>query len=103
MASIDLQDAYFLVPIAEKYKKFLCFEFNNKLYEFNCLPFGLCTAPYVFTKLLKPVAQKLRSEGLVSVIYLDDILLFGKSKELCHLKNRENKIIIGISWIYSKY
>ncbi|XP_043481257.1 uncharacterized protein LOC122510567 [Leptopilina heterotoma] len=67
MASIDLQDEFLL--------------FNEKLYEFNCLPFGLCTAPYVFTKLLKPVAQKLRSEGLLSVIYLDDILLIARSKE----------------------
>ena len=52
MASIDLKDAYLLVPVAEKYRKYLRFEFNQKLYEFDCLPFGLCTAPYVFTKLM---------------------------------------------------
>lgn len=91
MASVDLKDAYFLVPIAEKYKKFLRFEFNEKLYEFNCLPFGLCTAPYVFTKLLKPVAQKLRSEGLLSVIYLDDILLIARSKCQCLLNVEKTK------------
>lgn len=83
MACIDLKDAYFLVPIAKEFKKYLRFEFNEKTYEFNCLPFGLCTAPFVFTKLMKPVAQLLRSEGLLSVIYLDDILLIANTKELC--------------------
>ena len=83
MATIDLKDSYFLVPIHRNYKKFLRFEFENQTYEFNVLPFGLSTAPYVFTKLLKPVMQKLRSLGLISVIYLDDILMIEKSKTDC--------------------
>ena len=50
------------------------------MYEFNALPFGLSTAPYVFTKLMKPVVETLRNEGHVSVIYLDDILMIGKTQ-----------------------
>lgn len=42
-----------------------------------------CTAPFVFTKILKPVAQYLRSQSFLSVIYLDDFLLIGKSKQEC--------------------
>ena len=49
------------------------------LYQYTCVPFGLCTAPYVFTKLMKPVMTSLRERGYVSVIHLDDILLFGNS------------------------
>lgn len=37
-------------------RKCLRFMFNNVLYEFTCLPFGLCTAPLVFTKLVNPVS-----------------------------------------------
>lgn len=83
MATLDIQDAYTHLPIAKKHRKYLRFQFQQKLYEFQCLPFGLNTAPYVFTKIMKPVIQTLRSSGFLSVIYLDDFLLIGDSYESC--------------------
>lgn len=83
MANLDLKDAYFLVPINEHDKKFLRFRFNSNLFEFSALPFGICTAPCIFTKLLKPVMATLRSRGFLSVTYLDDILCLGNSYENC--------------------
>lgn len=83
MATIDLKDAYFMLPIDNNYKKYLRFQFNDSLYEFNCLPFGLNVAPLVFTKLMKPVVTYLRSKGFISVIYLDDIWLMATSYERC--------------------
>ena len=77
MATLDLKDAYYLVPIKKKDRKFLRFSYRGELFEFNCLPFGLNVAPYVFTKLLKPVAAYLRKRGFTSVFYLDDILVIG--------------------------
>jgi len=79
MAKIDLQDAYYLIPIADKDKKFLRFRYNEHYYEFQCMPFGLSTAPRVFTKLMKPVLAILREKGHKIVAYLDDLLLLGKS------------------------
>ena len=38
----------------------------------TCLPFGLSSAPRVFTKVMKPVIGMVRSQGIRSVIYLDD-------------------------------
>lgn len=55
MAHIDLQDAYFLIPMHEDSRKYLRFYFMGQLFEFLVLPFGLCTAPYIFTKLIKPI------------------------------------------------
>ncbi|XP_068994040.1 uncharacterized protein [Neodiprion pinetum] len=75
MAKIDLKDAYYSISIAESNRKFLRFQFEGQLYEFTCMPFGLATAPYVFTKLLKPVMTDLRRQGYFSVIYIDDLLL----------------------------
>lgn len=83
MGVIDLIDAYLMVPVAVKHRKFLRFNFNNEIYEFQCLPFGLCTAPFTFTKLLKPVIEKLRKLGILTVIYLDDILILARSQEEC--------------------
>lgn len=88
MATLDLKDAYFLLPIAEEDRIWLRFYwnskcYNNQLFQFNVLPFGLCTAPYVFTKLLKPVLHYLRSLGYLSVVYLDDFLCIGDSFVNC--------------------
>ncbi|CAK1601012.1 unnamed protein product [Parnassius mnemosyne] len=92
MASIDLKDAYFLIPIYNSHRKYLKFDLNGILYEFNCLPFGLSTAPYLFTKLLKPVVEYFRLNNIITVIYLDDLLLFGNSyaesnKNIVFIKN----------------
>ena len=74
LANLDLKDAYFMISIKEDSRKYLRFQFKNKLYQFNVLPFGLSTAPFVFTKILKPAVSTLRSWGLNSVQYLDDFL-----------------------------
>lgn len=83
MASIDLKDAYFLLPIHSTHTKYLRFVVQDFLYEFTCLPFGLCSAPYLFTKIFKPIISHLRSLGYLSTIYLDDILLFGRTQDEC--------------------
>lgn len=85
MATIDLKDAYTTVPIHYPHRKFLRFKFCGQIYQYNCLPFGLNCAPLVFTKLMKPVVGVLRNKGLVSVIYLDDLLLIAKTKSKCQL------------------
>lgn len=72
MTSIDLKDAYFLVPIHSSDRKYLRFSFSGKIFEFTCMPFGLSSAPYTFTKLLKPVMEFLRRSGITCVNYLDD-------------------------------
>lgn len=40
--------------------RFHRFEWCQRISEFNCLPFGLNSAPYTFTKLLKPALALLR-------------------------------------------
>ena len=44
MAKIDLKDAYFMIPMAQEDRAFLCFQWRDKAYQFNCLPFGLSSA-----------------------------------------------------------
>lgn len=83
MASIDLKDAYFLVGIHETSKKYLRFKFELQTFEFQCLPFGISSAPYIFTKLLKPVVTFLRNKGLFIVNYLDDFLCLGNTYDDC--------------------
>ena len=86
MASLDLKDAYYSVPIAEEHQLYLRFRWNGKLYQFTCFPNGLSSAPRKFTKLLKPVLAHLRLQGFVNAIYIDDTYLQGETETEC----REN-------------
>lgn len=40
-------------------------------------------APYVFTKVMRPIVKQLRKKGFSSVIYLDDMLLIASSRRAC--------------------
>ncbi|XP_068675354.1 uncharacterized protein [Montipora foliosa] len=83
MASVDLRDAYYSVPMSVHAQKYLKFTWSGKLYQFTCLPNGLCCAPRLFTKLLKPVYSTLRLKGHLSVGYIDDSYLQGNTFVSC--------------------
>lgn len=83
MATIDLKESYFLVPVHKKHRKYLRFRYDKVLYEFNCLPYGHSLAPFVFTKLLKPVMSYLRNNNHTVVSYLDDVICIGDTYEAC--------------------
>lgn len=71
------------VNMAPEHQIFLRFMWDNKIYQYTCLPNGLACAPRFFTKLMKPVYAKLRSLGFVNVGYIDDSLLCGDTKREC--------------------
>lgn len=75
LATVDLKDAYHFIPIVSGHRKYLRFTWKDRLFQYTCPPFGLCTSARVFTKVLKPVVEKLRSEGIICSVYLDDILI----------------------------
>ena len=83
LASVDLRDAYFTVPVDPRYRKYLRFQFNDSLYEFQAMPQGLTSAPRLFTKILKPVLAKLRGDGCICMAYLDDILILANTPNGC--------------------
>lgn len=88
LATVDLKEAYFLIPIRQSDRKYLRFQFENEnselvTYEFTAMPYGLSVAPRVFTKIMKEVITSLRSRGFKSVIYLDDILCIGDDYSDC--------------------
>ena len=82
MAKIDLKDAFFTKPIHTSQREYLRFKFQDKVYQFNCLPFGLSVAPWVFTKTLRPAIALLRELGERLIAYIDDILILAESKEV---------------------
>lgn len=81
MCKIDLKDAYFSVLLHKDFRKYLRFHWKGNLFEFLCLCFDLGPAPRIFTKLLKVPIAILRRLKIRLVIYLDDMLLMGLSRE----------------------
>ena len=81
MATIDLKDAYYSVPIHHQYGRYLKFSWMGQLWQFKALPNGLTSAPRLFTKLLKPVLALLRAQNHIVMAYLDDILIISNTQE----------------------
>ena len=79
LASIDLKDAYYSVPIHEDFRKYLRFIWEDKTFQYAALPNGLSCGPRKFTKLMKPVYATLRRLGINVSGFLDDLLIVGHS------------------------
>ena len=83
VASIDLTNAYFHVPIQPKFQKYLRFHVQGRAYQFRALPFGFATAPLEFTEVVKEVKFIALSQGVRIYQYLDDWLVRAKDWDTC--------------------
>ena len=70
---IELQDADFHVPIHPSSRKYLRFAFENKVYQFR-VPFGLNTAPQIYTRLGHTVTGYLHRLGISVIPYLEGLV-----------------------------
>ena len=72
--TFDLKSGYQHVDIHKDFWEYLGFSWgdgaNRKFYIFHVLPFGLATACYVFTKLLRPLVKQWRARGLRAIVYI---------------------------------
>ena len=82
MASNDLKDAFFSVPIHPTHHKYLKFTFDN-LFQFTCMANAYGPAMKVFTKINKVPFGHLRSLGHNSVVYVHDSYLQGETYQAC--------------------
>ena len=81
VSSIDLSDSYLHIPIHPNSRKYLRFCHRSQVFQFTSLPFGLATAPQVFTMIVKEVKLMALSRGLRLHQYLDDWLIRSQSQE----------------------
>lgn len=76
MIKFDLKSGYHHVDIHSEFQKYLDFSWEidgkNRYFEFTVLPFGLSSAGYIFTKIVRVLVKYWRSLCIPVVVYLDD-------------------------------
>ena len=80
LASIDLKDAYFQIPIHADSRKYLRFVAKKQVFQFKVLCFGISSAPQVFTRVFAVVSAWAHSQGIRLLRYLDDWLILSSSR-----------------------
>ncbi len=76
-SSMDLASGYWQIPVKEEDKEKTAFVSKSGLLEFNMMPFGLTNAPGTFERAMEAILQGLQWQ--TCLIYLDDIIVFGKT------------------------
>ena len=78
LAKIDIESAYRNVPVHPEDRFLLGMRWKGLLYIDTCLPFGLRSAPKIFTALADALCWIVTQHGVRDVIhYLDDYLVVG--------------------------
>ena len=103
VSSIDLSDTYLHIPIHPNSRKYLRFCHRSQVFQFTSLPFGLATAPQVFTMIVKEVKLMALSRGLSLHQYLDDWLIRSQSQEEAQVNTQAVvNLTQSLSWIINQ-
>ena len=78
-SSLDLSSGYYQVPMDEKDAEKTAFSTRKGHFHFMKMPFGLTGAPATFQTLMHKIFNE--ENWIKCIIYLDDILVFGKTGE----------------------
>ena len=81
VSSIDLSDAYLHIPIHPNSRKYLRFCQRSQVFQFTSIPFGLPSAPQVFTTIVKEVKLMTLTRGIRLHQYMDDWLIRAQTQE----------------------
>ena len=72
--TIDLLSGFWQVPLAEEANEKTTLRANNKLYQYNVIPFGFYNAPSTFMRLMDRVLRHITWKCFL--VYLDGIIIF---------------------------
>lgn len=68
----DVRGAYHHVALRPDDQRFFCFQCLGRTFRCTTMPFGLKVAPFIWTKVCRPVVGKLREMGFRVIVYVDD-------------------------------
>jgi len=95
--SLDLKDAYLHIPMHPAFRKYLRFMHRGQAYQWLALPFGLSTAPAVFTAMMRPILAWCHRRGIPIHAYIDDWLLHHhNSHEVVHNMRKVMELLYNL-------
>ena len=77
--SYDLMSGYYHVGLNPSSRTIVGFKWDGQYYVYKCLPFGLSTPPWVFSKVIRKLVMYWRREGIKLLPYLDDFLFMANT------------------------
>ena len=98
----DLEKAYYKMMMSKKSRKYQCRYWKGKYFECLCLLFGGTTAPFVFTKLCRPMVRFLGAILASLLNYIDDWLFGARLADLSRLKTLVNKMFLFLGWVFNE-
>ena len=73
---VPIKSGYHHIDILQLHQVFLGFSWNfqgeTRFYIFTVPSFGLSVAPYIFTKVLRPLVGWWRANGIYIAVFLDE-------------------------------
>ncbi len=99
LVTIDLRDGFHHVKVHESFRTYLGMYCGGHYYEWCCLPFGLSCSPYFFNKILRPVVQFLRENGLRNALFVDDFCLMAQPSCMTDHKEFALTTLDDLGWL----
>ena len=79
-STMDFKSGFWQVHMAPESQQYTMFMVGNLgFYEFTRMPFGLCNTPTTFQHLMQNTLGELNLT--YCVIYLDDVIVFGRAQK----------------------
>ena len=100
----DIKSGYHHINILEAHQKYLEFAWDfegvTKYFVFTVLVFGLASAPFVFTKVVKVLIKYWRASGIRIFGYVDDVFGGGHTfKETEQISQRVRKNLFDSGFV----
>jgi ribonuclease HI len=79
--TIDLKAGYHHMDVLEDHWQYLGFSWKNRFFCFTQLPFGLATACWGFSRMMRAVLAVIKAQGIRCSGYIDDSIYASQSVE----------------------
>ncbi|GJT57279.1 putative nucleotidyltransferase, ribonuclease H [Tanacetum coccineum] len=100
-SKIDLRSGYHQLKVREEDIPKTAFRTRYGHFEFVVMPFGLTNAPAIFMDLMNRVCRPMLDKSVI--VFIDDILVYSKSKEEHEIHLREILETLRKEKLYAKF